>query len=185
MPSNEPILVYESAYDLGIGGKIWDSSLSLLQFLLDQDRWETQLHFPTDGVVLDLGSATGVLGYGLAKARPNLKVWNSDLPDIMRLLEQTASHLNLPNVHNIPYAWGDPCPKKCLNSDGMVDVLVMTDVIYDETCYAPLLASLRQIPARNVLIAHRHRNLTEFDFFDKLARDRQDFCHQEAKTMGE
>jgi hypothetical protein len=68
------LLICESGWDLGIGGKVWDASVILLEFLLlNPTRWEQELGFPRDAVVLDLGSATGLLGFGLASVMPELR----------------------------------------------------------------------------------------------------------------
>lgn len=160
-------LVCESSAYLGIGGKIWDASLTLLEYLCcngqQENRWKEL--FPNAKLVVDLGSATGVLGCGLALLHPGITVCNTDLPEVVPLLEETAKQLNQSNVKTFAYTWGKRFPQEM----NVVDVLLLADVVYEELCQAPLLQSIREIHPKQVLIAHRNRNANEHLFFQQLS----------------
>ncbi|RLN97963.1 hypothetical protein BBJ28_00022162, partial [Nothophytophthora sp. Chile5] len=60
------------------------------------------------------------------------------------------------------------------NLPAHVDVLVLSDVVYDPEGYAPLVASLEALatsPETLILMAHRSRNPMEPQFFALLARN--------------
>jgi predicted nicotinamide N-methyase len=79
-----------------------------------------------------------------------------------------ALNKNLGNtiLHCVPHGWGTdlgPLPAPA-------DVLIMSDVVYDPIMYAPLVTTLSRFigPQTECIMAHRHRNPVDGQFFDML-----------------
>jgi hypothetical protein len=162
------LLIGESASNLGIGGKVWDGSVAMLELLFATEQRWAELSLPDfQGFkIVDLGAATGILGFGLALLKSHCIVINTDLPEVCPLLEINKG--SIPNAFVEPYSWGEDPKSDVLK--GNIDLILMCDVVYDETCYKPLLESLKRLKGKHVLMSHRHRNRSEILFFEELAK---------------
>jgi predicted nicotinamide N-methyase len=185
-----PVYVLESPGYLGIGGKVWDSSYVLLAYLL---AGEEQRSLIRGRRVLELGSGTGVTGLALGTLRP-AALMLSDLAEVVPLLEDNVD-LNMlmqarggnadcpvnPFV-SLALPWGLPLDE--VAAGGVVSpedlravqTIVASDVVYDPTCYQPLVDTLHHLllqpttgAGRICVLAHRHRHPEDHKFFDMLA----------------
>ena len=150
------------AESLGICGRLWDSGLSLARWLCAQQ----QVALP--GLrVLELGSGAGVSG--LAAASLGARVVLTDLDEALPLLRLNARANGALCAHPpavTALAWGDADSARAC---GEVDLVLASDVVYDPEGYEPLLATLRQLAAPRVLMAHRSRHPDEHRFFHAAA----------------
>ena len=189
------VYVLESPGYLGIGGKIWDSTYVLLNYL-----GRASSKYLIEGKkLIELGSGTGIAGIAVASLRPS-KLILTDLPEVVPLIEENI-RLNRMliakasgeeplmgmgcDVEACAYSWGSttfPC------HDGIMieyDTIVASDVIYDPLGYQPLYDSLchllhvnknnhddahLKIDSRRpiLVLAHRHRHPEDHKFFDML-----------------
>ncbi|KAG6599559.1 putative N2,N2-dimethylguanosine tRNA methyltransferase [Phytophthora cinnamomi] len=172
------ILLAESPGNLGIGGKLWDSCLVLTRYLA------ARRELLVGKQVVELGSGLGLVGIFCAML--GAKVTLTDMQEVIPLLEYNI-RLNFTEqseggeltksaakggVAVVPVArahlWGEP-PR---DLPSQLDVLVLSDVVYDPVGYAPLVSSLEALSTTEtlVLMAHRSRNPMEHQFFELLAR---------------
>eukprot|EP01035_Chromulina_nebulosa_P017559 gene17559-23123_t len=130
---DKTIYVLESPAYLGIGGKIWDSTYVLLDYL-----YKHCSHLIKDRRILELGCGTGLTGLGLSSLSP-LLVQLTDLPEVIPLVTANIrinSLLNnkLVNYIALPLAWGSE-----VNEITSYDTIIASDVVYDPSLYEPLL----------------------------------------------
>ncbi|DBA05356.1 TPA: hypothetical protein N0F65_007518 [Lagenidium giganteum] len=158
------IVLAESPGSLGIGGKLWDSSLILTQYL--------SLHpdLMVDKTVVELGSGLGLVG--ICCAMLGARVTLTDIEEVVPLLRYNIS-LNYPGPVSdnagpraVSHLWGSA-------THGLrtrPDLIVLSDVVYDPEGYQPLVTSLRALAGSETLIlmAHRSRNPMEHQFFQLL-----------------
>jgi predicted nicotinamide N-methyase len=70
-----------------------------------------------------------------------------------------------------------------------LDMLVMSDVVYDPQFYEPLVASLANLVTSGDIVcimAHRHRHPEDHKFFDLLQRagfDAVDISHEPSEAL--
>ncbi|CAJ1462392.1 unnamed protein product [Effrenium voratum] len=154
------LLCAECQGDLGIGGRLWDGGLVLLEYLatgkLERRR------------VLELGSGVGLVGLGCALL--GAKVWLTDLEEVIPLLEfnialNRARGLTL-DVEAKAHEWGTDVAEL-----PAVDLVVMADLVYDVEASKQLLASLVALAKAEVefLMAFRPRNVEDPEFFRELS----------------
>ena len=155
------VIIAEAPGKLGIGGKVWDASFKLLTFL---DKF-FDFH---QAVLLDVGAGVGA--GGLACAKKAKKVVVTDIADVVPLLKLNADLNGLKNVTALELDWFHP-PRDLHSYLGPVDVILLADVVYDPDLHEPLLTTLSTLLALRptlVLLAHRHRNPHDDDFFSQL-----------------
>lgn len=86
------------------------------------------------------------------------------------------------------YPWGTDTPISDLTSEPL-DMLVMSDVVYDPQFYEPLVASLSNLVTSSdilCIMAHRHRHPEDHKFFDLLQRagfDLADIRHNPSEAL--
>lgn len=177
--TSHSFFVYESPYSLGIGGKVWDSSYVLVDYLLSSGDTETSngLKLLRGKRVLELGSGTGLLGFSLSIFQP-ASCTLTDLGIVVPLLVGnlglnclTQPHKHIvealsSNFHCSELAWG-VCTE--LPSQ-QIDVIVASDVVYDPSLYEPLRDTLLSLldGTNTCLMAHRHRHPNDKVFFSLL-----------------
>jgi len=168
---------------LGIGGKVWDSSLALLQYLhLQQQQQQQRVRGRR---VLELGSGTGIAGLGLSALSP-ASVSLTDLPEVVPLLRcnvglnqvlctRVEARECLATAYTATsFVWGDE-----VSTLDMFDLIIASDVVYEPVGYAPLATSIRALLLRDCestsgdsvmcILAHRHRHPEDHKFFELLA----------------
>jgi len=150
--TNQSFQVYQSAGELGIGGKLWDSATVLIRFLESRDLKEK--------TVLELGAGTGAVGIACALLGAS-DVLITDLPQVVPLI--SANIANILNAHASPLVWGIPP-----YTEREFDIVVMSDVVYDPEFYQPLVDTLRGLEYDTVVWAHRSRHPDEYLFFEML-----------------
>lgn len=164
VPGGHSLLCAECQGDLGIGGRLWDGALVLLEYLAES--WQP-------GTYLELGSGTGLVG--LSCALWGAKVCLSDLPDVTALLHfnvalNRARGLTL-DVQVIPHEWGTQLPPDLNKS---LDVVVMADLVYDVEASRQLLVTLIALAAAHhqlqFVMAFRPRNVEDPEFFRELSK---------------
>jgi hypothetical protein len=183
--NNHSVLGYECPGLLGIGGKLWDSTYVLLQYL------GANSDIVRGKRVVELGSGTGMAGTfqermymlcGIYFCRTGLgmslyapaAVTITDLSEVVPLLQAnlalnaaTATDLSVrkilrENYRVLSHCWGDPV-SRLLEVVGGCDVIIASDVVYDPIGYEPLIASIIGIltqspPEALCILAHRHRH---------------------------
>lgn len=167
VPGGHSLLCAECQGDLGIGGRLWDGALVLLEYLAES--WQP-------GTYLELGSGTGLVG--LSCALWGAEVCLSDLPDVTALLHfnvalNQARGLEL-DVQVIPHEWGTELPPDLAKSEKSLDVVVMADLVYDVEASRQLLVTLIALAAVHhqlqFVMAFRPRNVEDPEFFRELSK---------------
>jgi predicted nicotinamide N-methyase len=177
------IFGYEAQGSLGIGGKLWDSTWVLIDYL------ESNPEILCDLDVLELGAGTGIAGIALNSACGCKSMMLTDFPEVCELLRMNVS-LNeklrmLPTkgrVSVMPLCWGEDSLPVANNRDfgvnsekkiGGIDAIIASDVVYDPTGYLPLAKTLRSLISGNTfcILAHRSRHPEEYKFFSMITED--------------
>lgn len=155
------VIVAEAPGALGIGGKLWDASFAILAHL------EVSAEI-RDQVVLELGSGVGLVGITARKALGARTVYVTDSAEILPLLRLNIRLNGLQDaVFALELDWTKECTGDNLNA--VPSVLLLSDVVYDPNLHQPLLNTLHRLIStfqpQLVLLAHRHRNPQDTDFF--------------------
>lgn len=170
-------LAFECPGYLGIGGKVWDSTYVLLDYLRHRSSLIRGKR------VVEFGSGTGLAGIALSSLQP-FSVCLSDFASVTNLLSANVE-LNRPLLQYIRqetsptrdagsshcyysvigYSWGDEhytCETESVESKSnkindvfkKCDVAVASDVVYDPAGYQPLFKAITEF-------------LTAFDTYDE------------------
>jgi len=169
------VFAYEAAGDLGIGGKVWDSSFVLMRYLEEQRASLLQ-----GKRVVELGAGTGIVGLGGALIGCSCASMTiTDYESVCRLISENirlnlllapdaTTAASLKCCRAVPLDWGKDLP----DSLGAVDVVIASDVVYDPAGYMPLAHTLAQLlrstDASVCILAHRSRHPEERSFFNAL-----------------
>jgi Lysine methyltransferase len=146
------IYALESPGYLGIGGKVWDSTFVLVEYL------RNNRHSIVEGKrIVELGSGTGILGIGLCSLRPE-SVVITDLAEVVPLMQSNIELNSLlvcdpilkdaitnSRVTACECTWGKDIPQELLSCD----VIVASDVVYDPAGYEPLVKTLSALLNRS------------------------------------
>ena len=187
--SESVVLIAESPGSLGIGGKVWDSSLVLVDWLA---RAPSHAGVVRGKRVLELGSGTGLVAICCEALLGAHRVVATDFAEVVKLIRYNV-WLNssrggdgeVPRVQALPLEWGVADGDRhsglegairALNGgeagDDGIDLIVMSDCVYDPVGYEPLLATMQAIvnscPSASFFMAHRHRHPADGDFFEGL-----------------
>ena len=140
-PSNPQDLTCDTS-----GHSVWSGAPAMLEWLGTASDVDVSL----DGAhVLELGSGTGLVGCGIAKLGAK-NVYCTDLPQIMPVLqanvaaneaEASASGCSLIAQ---PLVWGTKAGLSVVGDDSL-DLIVATDVCYDEQLVPPLASTLKSL----------------------------------------
>jgi len=164
------VMVAEAPGDLGIAGKLWDAAFSLATLIRDHHAPEFK-----GANVLELGCGIGAVGLACAAHAPR-RVWLSDVAQVLPLLDLNI-YLNRPTsepARALALDWfAEALPAELLEDPP--SIVIASDVVYDPTLHQPLLSTLEKLfalhpPPELVLLAHRHRNPHDADFFGELHR---------------
>ncbi|ETV87072.1 hypothetical protein H257_02076 [Aphanomyces astaci] len=156
------ITLAESPGNLGIGGKLWDSSLILTAYLAAHPAVVSGKH------VIELGSGLGLVGLACASLPAVASVVLTDIDDVVPLLEYNVRLNDLSDKASVKPLWWGTSIEHLFNAP--YDVVLLSDVVYDPFGYKPLVASLRDLtsPDTTILMGHRSRHPQEKQFFDSL-----------------
>ncbi|VVB05280.1 unnamed protein product [Arabis nemorensis] len=167
----------------GISFKLWLPATTLVT-LLDNYRRDpenspltrTLSSFSSPVNIVELGSGTGIVGI-TAAATLGGNVTVTDLPNVVENLRFNADAngevvtRSGGKIHVAPLRWGEVNDVEVL---GNVDLILASDVVYDEHLYDPLLKTLRLMlfegSKRVFLMAHLKRWKKESNFFKKAKK---------------
>lgn len=174
--SGKEILCGESVGLLGIGGKIWDSTFVLIQYL-EHNRAE----LVTNRKLLELGAGTGITSLALSRLSPAM-VLCTDLAEVVPLISvnmqinaarsQDLREVLLERYHVEALTWGEEISSLA----NQCEVIIASDVVYYPEGYEPLIKSLEQLLSntenvetkKRCILAHRHRHPEDHRFFSML-----------------
>jgi len=129
-------LIIEQQKSLGKGGLVWDAAVILADHLIaTQDEWNGSMsvtsslydeslqqdaypisHNPNSRLkVIELGAGTGVTGLMVVKAVPDIHMFITDLPDVIRLIEGNI-------VRNIPPRCILTSPESFINDRDLIQM---------------------------------------------------------------
>lgn len=161
----QKVYLLEATSSLGIAGKLWDSASRLLGLLGGE-----YAHLVKGRRVLELGAGTGAVGIGCARIGASY-VAVTDLEEVIPQMEANVVLNELKNAEALPLGWGSD-PE--LDRFGNLDLIVLSDVVYDPELYDLLIATLTAIAKRfpdiQVMWGHRHRNPADHQFFAAFAK---------------
>eukprot|EP00962_Isochrysis_galbana_P030485 scaffold9895_cov120-Isochrysis_galbana.AAC.2 len=147
--ANDHVAVWSDssgAYGGTCGSTLWAASTSLVEWLSrDEQRHHRRLFEGRS--VIELGSGLGFAGLALALLGAR-RVLLTDLPRQQPLLERNLA-ANLPECSHASTAalqWGSPLPAPWYGVSW--DLVVATDVVYDEDCVAALASTLLDLCCR-------------------------------------
>ena len=184
IPLSNSIYVLECPGSLGIGGKVWDSSFVLLKYLATTSLLRGR-------PVIELGSGTGITGLAASFLSPS-SVLLTDIDEVTpllvanillnKVLYNSLYDAHCSDVFSIcgakTYMWGSPAE---LPNTSNPYVVIASDVVYDPRGYDSLATSLKELLTspciqRNqqpyadlVVLAHRHRNPSDSNFFELIS----------------
>jgi len=143
----------------GIPGIVWDCALVYLGWLNKNfDTIKTKYKFESSKV-LELGSGTGISGLAFSLLKPKLLVFTDskeNLPQIRKNIEINKSVLESNNVdlNSLKVEellWGEKSgdAKKVLEKYGPFDIIMGSDLIYDDKAKHELLYTMEEIAKAN------------------------------------
>jgi len=125
------------------GANLWASSTSLVAWLSAEEQRQYRTLYEGRSV-LELGAGLGLTGLALDQMGAR-RVLLTDVAEQIPLLQHNVE-ANVPlrgSVSTAALRWGEALPPSCQDSD--YDLVVATDVIYDEENVAPLASTLKQL----------------------------------------
>lgn len=140
-------------WDASIPGKIWDSAVFLARLAKG---------VVTDGShSLDLSTGTGFVGIYAASNR-NVKMQLSDLDIALDLMRRNVD-LNQSKARVVPLEWGNEKHIEDCLSNGPLDFIFASDVVYETAFLGALLDTLDQLSCAQttVFLAYKQRGLSE------------------------
>jgi predicted nicotinamide N-methyase len=135
------------AYGGTCGSSLWAASTSLIEWLTREEQRQHRRLFEGRNVI-ELGAGLGFAGLALARLGAR-RVLLTDLPRQLPLLGRNLA-ANLPACSHVSTAalqWGSPLPASCREVSW--DLVVATDVVYDENCVAALASTLQDLCCRD------------------------------------
>jgi 2-polyprenyl-3-methyl-5-hydroxy-6-metoxy-1,4-benzoquinol methylase len=137
--------VFECPGYVSIGGKIWDATYALLDYIQDHPELISGKR------VVELGCGTGALGMSIASLpRKPASITLTDTAELMPLVSANLKlnrlfqeHTNL-NCKECQYNWGDDGP---VVHDELLpcDVIIAADVVYDSDFFNDLLQAIHDL----------------------------------------
>ena len=163
---------------MAISGVVWDAGFCLTDYMINNPELTAAAH------VLDVGCGTGVCGLSaILLGASTVTFTDITQPpsldeNISQLPEDYRSKANF-----VAYDWSAEeissellCPSALegvLFDDSSWDIVLCSDLLYDQVAHAPLLRFLRQIQFKKILFGYKRRNdLSEKEFFRMLCQ----FC---------
>jgi predicted nicotinamide N-methyase len=126
------LITIEQDAEVGVGGTVWDAAMVLARFLaLNQATI-----FRDVTRVLELGSGTGLCGIAVAMLKPEVEVVVTDQASHLDLIRKNVLLNSVTNVRVEELNWLNP------SNLGHFDLIIGSDLVYDETLFAPLVETL-------------------------------------------
>lgn len=101
----------------------------------------------------------------------------------------TATHTPSPIYEAVTHTWGTPLDPLMMTPSPLPSLIIASDVVYDPAGFQPLLTTLQalllppspqdQAIADLVIMAHRHRNPEDHQFFSMVSSQDSDLSIQE------
>ncbi|KAI7901955.1 putative methyltransferase-domain-containing protein [Cokeromyces recurvatus] len=148
-----------------IARHIWDCGLGMCQFLSEYNMDSKY------NSILELGSGTGLVGIYAAELLKPECVYLTDLSDALEIMKQNVALMDKNDtnvkifIHEL--AWGSE--KQDIYGD--VNLLLLTDVLYNQSSHDLLIATLDWMldnPECKALLSYKERNPDERVFFTKI-----------------
>ena len=145
--------------DFPVWIKIWEASLVLTDYLLDEVLKEPK-------TVLEIGAGMGITGMFLAAFGYSVLLTDSD-NDCLELLRLNIAYNKLKNTRVQKLHWDQP------EIGGRFDFICGAEVIYRESIIPPLTALFRKHlkPGGRVYLAHDHQRSNVEKFMSRLPAD--------------
>ncbi|KAJ3293448.1 Methyltransferase-like protein 21D [Rhizoclosmatium sp. JEL0117] len=176
-----------------LGATVWDSSLVLAKYLEKQLPSLVTKGFSGSGTrstpnthvgpvrILELGSGCGLLGLVASAIVNEATVVVSDVEKLRQILKLNTERAANVQVKTLEWRSEDQCKELGLSSplppdvEALlpVDVILLADCVYDESCFAPLNYTLKALCDKNpntlVIMAYERRNFDkEVSFFKQF-----------------
>ncbi|KAI7851021.1 putative methyltransferase-domain-containing protein [Circinella umbellata] len=177
----QDLFIHEDASP-SIGSHIWDCGMLMCQYLADK------YGMPRFDRILELGSGTAIAGiYAAHILQPSI-IYLTDLEDTVPTIQHSVSLLEGdPLIKDVKIIvkeleWGKPLilsdqqkkkKRKTEQFDGFVDMVLLTDVLYNPSFHDALIDTLQQLmninPKMKILLGYKPRGEEEErTFFDKI-----------------
>lgn len=162
----EIILSQSSLGVVAISGVVWDAGLLMADFLM---HWSKKQDLQ-DLKILDLGCGTGIVGItclelGAKNVTFTDRIKTDSFEDNIEQYQKNCSELGR-KLEFFEYDWNEPLPS---DFPLVWDVIVSSDIMYDEKCLLPLLHLLPSLTFSLMIIAYKRRHDdAERQFLDTL-----------------
>ena len=145
--------------------KIWEASLVLTDYLLDEGL-KTKGQLETSQSVLETGAGMGITGMFLAAFGYPVLLTDYDA-DCLELLRLNIAYNELTNARVRKLDWDQP------ELDGQFDIICGAEVIYRESIIPSLTALFRKHlkPDGRIYLAHDHQRSNVEKFMARLPAD--------------
>ncbi|CAO3622125.1 unnamed protein product [Mucor fragilis] len=148
-----------------IARHVWDCGLGMCQFL-SECKLDRKYN-----IMLELGSGTGLVGVYAAELLSPKRVYLTDLPDALEIMQQNVDLMNHTKVEMLvkELSWG---PEK-QDQYKDVDLVLLTDVLYNQGSHDVLLDTLDWLLDNDncrALLTYKERNPDERVFFEKVSQ---------------
>ena len=145
--------------DFPVWIKIWEASLVLTDYLLDEVLKEPK-------TVLEIGAGMGITGMFLAAFGHQVTSTDSE-DDSLDLLKLNIEHNRLGNIHTQKLDWHEA------ELEEKFDLICGSEIIYKESDIEPVAALIRKHlkPDGSVYLAHDQQRMNVGKFVDQLPRD--------------
>ncbi|KAL2316137.1 Methyltransferase [Schizosaccharomyces pombe] len=152
-----------------IAKHLWDAGVVFSKKILSDD-WHYSFSNRKDINVLELGSGCGIVGISIASKYPRALVSMTDTEDAIEFMEKNVEKNKSAMSNNITsdiLVWGHDIPQKFRRH---WDYIVMSDVMYNESSFSDLEASLQELMDKNtkLYIAYKKRHDNEKTFMSNI-----------------
>ncbi|KAI8391323.1 putative methyltransferase-domain-containing protein [Radiomyces spectabilis] len=157
------INIREDAFQ-SIARHVWDCGLAMCHYISYRIRLLQKYQH-----IIELGSGTGLVGIYFASLLEPRTMYLTDLADSIDIVEQNVTLMEPGQTNVVVEAleWGD---KKATPWMGPVDLILLTDVLYNQGSHDVLLDTVDRLMRGNTktLLAYKERNPDERVFFTKI-----------------
>jgi predicted nicotinamide N-methyase len=173
-----PALTIAEDMGPGCGGKIWEAATVLCQYLLHISSSTCNNEPPArPWRMMELGAGTGIVSIYACQVLPPewmQRITVTDLPILCDLMQRNIDRnrhvlMDPDRLHVEPLSWGP------LNPDQVdVDVILVSDCVYLESCFQPLLDTLTGLMPSGKDVAcwmsYKRRRRADKQFFRMLKK---------------